>query len=512
MSSPLSSSCPIFPGPSIFIEDRHSTGRLITPVALDVAREHLNKSITGNARRVLKGAYINGKPKSQLKRYNVALSAYVPGSLNPVLKGFEFFRYIQESPGRDCQEPNFPIEMDRDPSSSSIFHITVDLSPSLIFLKECAGVEFEPIFNKTIQGFKSSMTVLEFKEAIRLLLLHYFWDYNREENDRPPQVAKDFWDDLATKSLIYTRNKYFYEGQSVVREDKIFCALSDIFNLRSDIFDITPLLEREITEVKTEILETQFLAKAVKRDEAMRLLIYQNASLRLNAHIVSIFELEQFLMNIVKSDAPFRIQIIVRSIANHYTGLDLERRDGRLICFIMDASSSCEVAPILECLKSFEINMILDTFTPEISAELRLLQADSHSCWIFSLDHVIQSSKFSNLFDFLESRTREPLVDGYHIISWFSLPPQFLRNTQSIQLLDSYVDQNPEECADAYEDAYSFVNYIESKTQAVHASEGVSKAINVSTILSVESYKQIVLELMKNLSPSEFSSIIQGSV
>ena len=125
----------------------------------------------------------------------------------------------------------------------------------------------------------------------------------------------------------------------------------------------------------------------------------RSANKDFDGFVIDFTELRTFIDSIEKlrspQDSPIRLQVMVRNEV-HYTAIDMELSNPKRKCCIMDAYGEPKANFIEETFKraGFKVFTIGTGET---------LQKDTRSCSIFSLDHLLQSTKHPNFFKFIES-------------------------------------------------------------------------------------------------------------
>lgn len=442
---------------------------------------------------------------------------------------------------------------------------TVDLTDTSLNLKVGADKAWIKMFEGRLKNLIKADNSEQLRKELRLLLLDFYFE-NRERK-KFNETFTGLLTDLRESSLTFIQKKYFPQNGRVRTRSSSLEALDlissssssktagaisagegysaftkvasstkaipsiavpaeatlpafittfiQIFNNETPI-NIEPIIENEQQEIINDILENQCSNRVVKKDESLRLLVHLKNESRMkkgksfNAHVMTTKNLAPFLNKMAKSDDfedNKRIQIINRSVAHHYTALDLELKNNAWKCFIMDASNSMELGNIRNQLLEAKVKNIVEAFTPHCTEFQKELQADQHNCWVFAFDHILQSSKI-DIFKLLEEKTNFTESSFTHI-SWFDLPRKFIRNAQSTKLLQAYASLNPEEWSEPYKNFSSFGEYMTSKVQEVDI-KGTRKPVNANTVLRAELYRGKIRSAIKNLSPAEISDIVSA--
>jgi hypothetical protein len=401
-------------------------------------------------------------------------------------------------------------------------------------LKEGADEAWIKMFTENLEAMKCADSSENFRTKLRKLLIDFHFENSLVK--KMPDYFLSLLRDLREFSLRDLRNKYFSMVEysklsyvSALKESKAterrtanshlpITTLFQIFNMESPI-DIATMIQKEEEEIIDDISKNQCSDKVIKKDEALRLLIHLKAEKRkktrrhFSANVMTISNIAPFIDGLKQDPACGdyqRFQIICRSPGNHYTALDLEFREKAWTCFIMDASASGELETIKKSLRSVGIQTIIEAYTPMIKGEQKELQSDDHSCWTFAFDHAAESSKIENLFSLLRkmpSTTRKNAVDLS--LSWFDLPPQFLKNAQSTDLINAYASRYPETYLSPYKKYPSLKDFFDSKIQEVEI-KGSRKAVNVSVVLSTERKKRKIRLYLKRVSSSQVFTILSN--
>lgn len=124
-----------------------------------------------------------------------------------------------------------------------------------------------------------------------------------------------------------------------------------------------------------------------------------------------------------------RYQLIVDN-NGHYTPVDIFVKNGVKQCIILDAANDPRMNDINEIAKIYDFKQI---YMPVAREENKQLQQDLCSCPVFAFDYSDQLSQMSEgIYDDLSSK----LEDGQ--LYFDSLPPNLVRNAQSMKFLEGY--------------------------------------------------------------------------
>ena len=182
--------------------------------------------------------------------------------------------------------------------SATLPHATVDLSHAAMYSKEGANEGFTRSFEAVLPSLKDAKTSCLFRETLRKFLIDYTFDFHMGEDKKTPKVMLNLWSDLREQPLSYLKKKYFTPHHTSDHKDSppthaFALKLFDIFNGSCPELDISPLIERETEEIIEEIRERQCSNDVIKKDELIRLLIYQKrlwlkkCNRNLNPHVIS---------------------------------------------------------------------------------------------------------------------------------------------------------------------------------------------------------------------------------
>ncbi|MFT4553303.1 MAG: hypothetical protein ACI9S8_001941 [Chlamydiales bacterium] len=244
-----------------------------------------------------------------------------------------------------------------------------------------------------------------------------------------PEFLNCLLRDVKELSLSHLKEKYSTVGPA---SPKFVETVANILN-DERVINFNDLLNGETAEIVTDVCRNQFPSGPKNRDQSLRLLIHLTDSKRkekgsrFDAHVLPTRDLTSFLNKVslkAGDGGNRRLQVMTRSVANHYTGLDLELKDGSWQCFIMDGADSDELEGVFTALEEAGVERIFKAHCPNVKGRTKL-QVDTESSLVFSFDHIIQSSKNEALFDFLEESEQNTLVSWLDHKAW---PNAFFAN------------------------------------------------------------------------------------
>lgn len=286
--------------------------------------------------------------------------------------------------------------------------------------------------------------------------------------------------DCKYKTLTEIKNKYF-SCQNRGYEDAFLSRLTDC--LTNHAATLEKMGDIEKARLKSLITSSQLEWSPVKRDEMLRLLMHkcslerQGKGKSFQGYVIDVSELPAFIqaleMGGLKGPAHKRVQLMVRNEV-HYTAVEIEWDPKARKCCIMDAYGEPK-ALVVE--KAF-IQAGFQVFTVGTG---ETVQKDTRSCSIFSLDHLLQSSKRPEFFAFLEQAAKFHPDENVWKISWYDMPARFVRFAQSEDFIRQYSIHNPYMASSRI-----VINTIESKLAA---------------------YNSKVLQLLKDLSDEQVQKI-----
>lgn len=131
-----------------------------------------------------------------------------------------------------------------------------------------------------------------------------------------------------------------------------------------------------------------------------------------------------------------RYQLIIR-YDNHYTAVDIDKRNNPPSCLILDAAGDSRYT--FYSLNAFFLNYECAVVNGFSMDENKNIQRDKHSCSLFALDHCIQLSYTeSDFHKFIFNNASKKTDDHFAKIPWDALPPNFLWNAQLPSFLKQY--------------------------------------------------------------------------
>lgn len=256
--------------------------------------------------------------------------------------------------------------------------------------------------------------------------------------------ATGFSNDVQEKSLHELKSKYFNE-QTGLHSDFPFPFTEDLetfFTGQSSMNDHTSetFLQNEYANFNSKI-DSQMEMAAVNRNEMLRILLEQKAEKRdlngkapLDAYVVDANELPCFMDKLFQNLPPekHRMQLMVRSDA-HYTAVEIELSPEGHRCLVLDAALDRRYMAIPQMLKNYPFKDIY------VSGNEVKIQYDFINCATFALTQLTSSSKMEDLFDRLEQLNyNDTLQEGVKFIEWNQFPAIFLKNSQTISLLQKH--------------------------------------------------------------------------
>lgn len=319
-----------------------------------------------------------------------------------------------------------------------------------------------------------------------------------------PHSFEGFLHDIKSKSLAEITQKYALSEEEPA--SPLVQNIPGLFSGRSK------LLESEVLAIREEISNQLHMDGAGKKDEMLRLLISEKSLSRarkgenFDAYVISRNETADFVRQLqanIPEEGNRRVHLLIRSQV-HYTALDFEMSGEGLKCFIMDAANDVNCFGIARELGNLGVDEIyLASVKDETGAETGKLQNDGNSCPVFSMDHIVQSSKVPRLFEELKSK-RHTEVDGVRHIPWIDFDPSFVKNAQSLRFFERYNVRNPEAIGSTYKPGLTFAEYIQSKTGVV---PGRDKPGNMAARLKLMKYRK-KLEVPLRVHPNHVLSAI----
>lgn len=193
----------------------------------------------------------------------------------------------------------------------------------------------------------------------------------------------------------------------------------------------------------------------VSSEESIRLLLqlFNQDGLLRNARLVSIYKLDTYLGDLLKQltvDEPAHYQFMVefgrrdnkeqgnRGSA-HYAALDLFIRPGRpALAFFADHARGLLDNDLRSLLTKLHIQIAFVSGVSTAGKKIHY-QTDDYHCPIFTLAHLENSARDTDLLPFLETLPMD--AEGIVRCSWYQLPPQYLLNAQSVSgTLFGYVE------------------------------------------------------------------------
>lgn len=365
--------------------------------------------------------------------------------------------------------------------------ITLSDTPAHDHAVNSADIELssteEKLLRWTAKSFESFFASLQKTVDYRglqgmLLKTIHIWNNNTRSYAIPTKEVEE-------KSLSEFVQKHLSEAASSA--NPLFLTLKSVY------FHIRSALLTEESDFP-ESLKAQFEWVAVRRDEMLRLLIERKRQQGnpVNCLVLEIDELPAILSAIQQTEAPLRLQLLVRNEV-HYTAIDISLQADQADCAVMDAYGE-DKAHLIE--KVFQQSGYR-VFT--LGKEERI-QLDQRSCSLFSLGHVFASSKDPRFFDNLAKISSYCEETGLHYVEWSDLPLKMIRTSQN-QVVNELFKKKRGLSADAQTISHYFKNHgaecmLAKWTEKVSrfvASMGVADAYAIATKspLSVRHFRNI---------------------
>jgi hypothetical protein len=382
-------------------------------------------------------------------------------------------------------------------------------------LKDSTDEIWSDSLEKMLLTYIPDSNLEKFKTEIFKLIRNYFRVARKEEDE--PDLLKTFRFDLQNGSLRYVIKKYFSNPETCYSEREVPLFIRDlhmIYSNRHRSFDMDALKQEELDLLPKTISTSCVNNKAMVKDEMLKILIHRKKQKRelegkdFNAFVLPVGDLMAFIQRIVEKEGTHhhRVQVIVRSLGCHYTGLDIEFKDSGCACFVMDAGEDPKAKRVLRILK--ECAHVSEVYYGKgfmLKEERKYLQVDTYSCSTFSFDHIRYSSRHDDLFTILK---RHSIMndEGVMDVSWLDLPIGFVENAQSLSVLTEYEKRNIEEYMRPYKKCASFAEYLEGKTESAKI-HGLEKRINSAALFRLKDYRKKLRLQMKEFPPSELAAI-----
>ncbi|MFT4553379.1 MAG: hypothetical protein ACI9S8_002017 [Chlamydiales bacterium] len=327
------------------------------------------------------------------------------------------------------------------------------------------SVNIWKLFSRKVQkaleseGSDISSTRCELRNNLDQLFNRIF-----QGEDPLPVSVTEFLQDIDSKTLAEVTQKYApLEG---VPPSPLAQEIPTLFH------GLSTLQRRETSALREKLFGQLQLDGAGRKDEMLRLLMHEKTMSRsrkgeynFDAFVLDRVEITDFVNQLqanLPEEGSRRIQLLVRS-GVHYTALDFEMSSEGLKCFIMDAANDPNCFKVAQELRELGIDEIyLASVKDEKGQESNKLQHDGNSCPVFSMDHIVHSSKMPKLFDDLRVKPQE-FVDGIRHVSWIDMSPSLVKNAQSISFLERYLKKNPGSGSEVYKAGQVFEEYLKGK-------------------------------------------------
>lgn len=154
-----------------------------------------------------------------------------------------------------------------------------------------------------------------------------------------------------------------------------------------------------------------------------------------NIHIIHSDELAHFIATHQRDD---RMQLIVEK-EGHYCALDILQQEDRKSCIILDAANDDTSKTLAAELSSQGFTVLRASGLDKDQYASSNLQTDTENSALFALDHSIQLSQVS---DELHHTLQTQATEGS--FTWDALPAHFLRNAQTVDFIEQYLQKNKE--------------------------------------------------------------------
>ncbi len=157
-------------------------------------------------------------------------------------------------------------------------------------------------------------------------------------------------------------------------------------------------------------------------------------------------ELFAEISTIIDNNQDNRLQIVLRT-GPHYLTLDINKE--KKSCVVIDAAGDLrqerfwQIGSFINSIHHITYLKAEQVPHPDDSTRSMktILQCDAYSCSIFALDHAKQIASLEDIHEHLNSVSSEE--DGaIRSVKWTELPPELVKNAQSINILKWYKENN----------------------------------------------------------------------
>lgn len=176
--------------------------------------------------------------------------------------------------------------------------------------------------------------------------------------------------------------------------------------------------------------------------------------------VMTIDQFPQFLKqieaekdNLTAVNDPKRMQIIIRGTITHFAVVDLQLSKDPNECkaFLLDAANDARMYDIYRAL-DYENKQLIQSGEEPLVSQITIaqtvkqgygggIQTRNQGCDLFSFDHAVELSKI-DIHQYLSQTFGQRVMykDGakYSSIDWDKLPPQLMKNAQSMRLIADY--------------------------------------------------------------------------
>jgi hypothetical protein len=236
-----------------------------------------------------------------------------------------------------------------------------------------------------------------------------------------------------------------------------------------------------------------------------------------NAHIelLDMERLSSYLLDHVENG---RTQLIIY-LEKHYMAADILIQGKAKSCILLDAANDYKRLPKAEKIfesAGYRVFTASGCYFPDATeGDLsdKNLQTDSDSCPLFAFDHAVQFSKLQDETIYGEVEASLNQVGTCVWFAWNVLPPNFLRNVQSFEIINKLREQYGEALNEPTSDQTSFNDYVNQGTETNSKGKRINNSINIHVFVTVLStYNATLRENTLDKMEEELNYILENKI
>lgn len=187
-----------------------------------------------------------------------------------------------------------------------------------------------------------------------------------------------------------------------------------------------------------------------------------------STQLLDIADLNNYIQNLAPNKDG-RYQLIIDN-NGHFSAVDINISQGKKQCIILDAANDPRMNDIQLI---FQLNQFDRIHQPlgkydELMGKPLILQYDKTSCPIFAIEHTKQMALLPDLYSWMESIIEQE--EGEEVTYLTRLPPELIRDAQSIFFLAYYQGNHHELLKNPMQNGQLLQDYI--RTHTIHTATG----------------------------------------